>query len=82
MSNHLALPFPLELVYGPGTSLPVPASVAQAGPLAAERFLEFFAANIRNLNTRMAYARAVRDFFFWTEALGLALDIAESELNA
>jgi len=38
-----------------------------------ERFLEFFAANIRNPNTRLAYARAVRDFFRWTEARGLTL---------
>jgi site-specific recombinase XerD len=38
-----------------------------------ERFLEFFAANIRNPNTRLAYARAVRDFFRWTDAHGLTL---------
>jgi site-specific recombinase XerD len=38
-----------------------------------ERFLEFFAVNIRNPNTRLAYTRAVRDFFRWTEARGLTL---------
>ncbi len=29
------------------------------------RFLEFFAANIRNLHTRRAYAKAARDFLTW-----------------
>ncbi len=35
---------------------------------AAKRFLEFFAANIRNPNTRRAYLRAVRDFADWCSA--------------
>jgi len=43
------------------------------GPSAAECFLEYFAANIRNPNTRLAYARAVRDFFRWTEERGPGL---------
>jgi site-specific recombinase XerD len=34
----------------------------------AKRFLEFFAANIRNPNTRRAYLRAVRDFADWCSA--------------
>ena len=33
----------------------VPAVIADAGEHAARRFLEFFAATIRNKNTRMAY---------------------------
>jgi len=41
----------------------VPAIVAAAGDTAARRFLEFFAATIRNKNTRMAYYRAVTGFF-------------------
>ena len=41
----------------------LPRLVAAAGPDAARRFLEFFAATIRNRNTRMAYARAVGQFF-------------------
>ena len=57
----------------PNTTLSVPPSIAQAGASVAERFLEFFAANIRNSNTRIAYARAVRDFFVWTEQRGLTL---------
>ena len=43
----------------PSRSLPVPALVAAAGDQARIRFLEFFAANIRNPHTRRAYSRAV-----------------------
>lgn len=39
-------------------------------PEAARRFLEFFAANIRNANTRRAYFRAVARFAGWCEANG------------
>jgi len=39
----------------------------QAGEHAARRFLEFFAATIRNKNTRMAYYHAVVRFFTWCE---------------
>jgi integrase/recombinase XerD len=41
--------------------------VTAAGDHAARRFLEFFAATIRNKNTRMAYYRAVTEFFAWVE---------------
>ena len=51
--------------------LPVPAIVEVAGPAAGRRFLEFFAAHIRNRNTRRAYARAVGDFLQWCEHGGL-----------
>lgn len=61
------------IVFKETTPLPVSVSIAQAGPSAAERFLEFFAANLRNPNTRLAYARAVRNFFRWTEERGLGL---------
>jgi hypothetical protein len=44
-------------------ALAVPALVANAGNHAARRFLEFFAAQISNRNTRMAYCRAVALFF-------------------
>jgi hypothetical protein len=40
----------------------VPRVIAEAGDQAARRFLEFFAATIRNKNTRMAYYRAVVRF--------------------
>jgi len=35
---------------------------------AAKRFIEYFAANIRNPNTRRAYFRAVLDFSSWCDA--------------
>ena len=46
-------------------------------PHAAKRFIEYFAANIRNPNTRRAYLRAVLDFSAWCEAQKLTeiLDI-------
>ena len=43
----------------------VPALVAAAGEGAGLRFLEFFAAAIRNPHTRRAYARAVADLLAW-----------------
>ena len=46
----------------PITASRVPERVAAAGDHAGMRFLEFFAANIRNPHTRRAYARVVADF--------------------
>jgi integrase/recombinase XerC len=40
----------------------VPTLVAAAGERASMRFLEFFAANIRNPHTRRAYGRAAEEF--------------------
>src|SRR5262245_59789491 len=54
------------------SSLVVPAAIANAGDQAARRFLEFFAASIRNKNTRLAYYRAARNFFAWLEEHGIA----------
>jgi hypothetical protein len=34
---------------------------------AAWRFIDFFTANIRNSNTRRAYARACATFFAWCD---------------
>ena len=45
----------------------VPRVIADAGDAAARRFLEFFAATIRNKNTRMAYYRAACQFFAWCD---------------
>src|ERR1700722_19638703 len=52
----------------------VPAIVLFAGQRASMRFIEFFAAEIRNPNTRRAYHRAVCDFFRWCEIHELKLD--------
>jgi len=55
----------------------VPAIIADAGDAAARRFLEFFAATIRNRNTRTAYLHAASRFFAWCEhhRLGQLADI-------
>jgi integrase/recombinase XerD len=45
----------------------LPAAIGRAGEAAAWRFIEFFAATIRNRNTRYAYAEAVSQFFAWCE---------------
>lgn len=46
----------------------LPLAIGGAGERAAWRFIEFFTANIRNRNTRAAYAQAVSQFFQWCEA--------------
>src|SRR3954468_7443969 len=69
-----------ELVQKPGartvarvaSTIFVPMAIASAGDHAARRFLEFFAATIRNKNTRMAYYRAACSFFAWLEQRGVA----------
>ncbi len=45
----------------------LPAAIGRAGEAAAWRFVEFFAATIRNRNTRAAYAQAIMQFFVWCE---------------
>jgi len=52
----------------------LPTIIRAHGERASRRFIEFFTASIRNRNTRMAYARAVKQFFNWCEdcRLGLA----------
>jgi site-specific recombinase XerD len=51
----------------------VPALIADQGEHAARRFIEFFTANIRNRNTRAAYAQAVAQFLRWCEDRRLSL---------
>src|SRR5205814_7598769 len=55
----------------PISSRAVPALVAAAGERASIRFLEFFAANIRNSHTRRAYARAAEEFLTWCTDAGV-----------
>ena len=47
-------------------------SFTSAEAQAQTRFLEFFAANIRNPHTRRAYAQATREFLAWCESAGVA----------
>ncbi len=70
---------PTEIVHVPRRSLSrigleaLPVVIANAGANASRRFVEFFTANIRNKNTRMAYMRALGPFLSWCERRGLAL---------
>jgi integrase/recombinase XerC len=52
-------------------ALLLPALIAEAEPQAQRRFLEFFAATIRNPHTRRAYARGCSDFLGWCAARGV-----------
>jgi site-specific recombinase XerC len=49
----------------------LPVLVAAAGDRASTRFLEFFAANIRNPHTRRAYYRAADEFLAWCASAGV-----------
>src|SRR6201993_107179 len=55
----------------PISSPALPALVAAAGERASMRFLEFFAANIRNPHTRRAYYRAAEEFLGWCSTAGV-----------
>jgi len=67
-----------------GEVLPISQAIAQLPalfrptPAAAKRTLEFFTAQIRNPNTRKAYARSVSEFAAWCESHGLH-DLASIE---
>jgi integrase len=54
----------------------VPALVAAVGERASIRFLEFFAANIRNPHTRRAYYRAAEEFLAWCASVGVPSIVA------
>lgn len=56
-----------------GEMLVVPAFIADGGERAGYAFIDFFTAQIRNRNTRAAYATAVRAFCAWCDAKGLTL---------
>ena len=51
----------------------LPAIIRARGERASRRFIEFFTANIRNRNTRMPYARAVKQVFDWCDERRLEL---------
>ncbi|QOV92089.1 tyrosine-type recombinase/integrase [Humisphaera borealis] len=54
-------------------NFPVPAVIANAGPVAREKYIEYFTATIRNANTRRAYAVAVNRMLGWCDRHGIAL---------
>ena len=67
MSQAVAAVESKMLVVALREGIVVPRVIAAAGDQAARRFLEFFAATIRNKNTRMAYYRACCRFFAWCD---------------
>jgi site-specific recombinase XerD len=71
VSTDLVLPF----------GATVPALVASAGERAGICFLEFFASNIRNPNTRRAYAHAVGEFLAWCAQAGVGSVTAVQPLH-
>jgi site-specific recombinase XerC len=58
-----------------------PALIAASGARAQFRFLEFFAANIRNPHTRRAYLRAVGEFLDWCASAGVSSITAVQPLH-
>ena len=62
-------------------SITTPALVIAAGVWASVRFLEFFASNIRNPNTRRAYAHAVGAFLAWCAQAGVGSITAVQPLH-
>ena len=60
----------------------LPPAIVSAGEQASRRFIEFFTANIRNKNTRAAYARAVSQFFDWCGKRKLTLSKLEPVIVA
>lgn len=63
------------------TTAGLPRLVAAAGKHAELRFLEFFAASIRNAHTRRAYGGAVGEFLAWCEGRGVASIVAVQPLH-
>ena len=71
-----------QLIPDTADGLVIPALVADAGARAGRRFVEFFAASIRNPNTRAAYARAVGPFLNWCDERGLTLETIDPVATA
>ena len=59
----------------------VPAIVATLGDQASWRYVEFFAANIRNPHTRRAYGCAVMEFLAWCDDAGVPSVVAVQPLH-
>ena len=59
----------------------LPALIRDDGERTRVRFMEFFTANIRNPNTRRAYARATNEFLTWCGAVGVSSLAAVAPLH-
>jgi len=77
MNREVVISESKALVAATRAGILVPRVIAAAGDQAGRRFLEFFAATIRNKNTRMAYYHACVRFFAWCDhhKLGEIADI-------
>ena len=73
MSEALAPVGDRSEIARPGAAVALPEVIVDAGPVAVERFLDFFAAAIANDRTRAAYGRAAGRFLAWCGARGLGL---------
>src|SRR4051812_33879709 len=67
MSQDVIVPPPPRASLATYGEIALPRVIAEAGGHAARHFIEFFTATIRNRNTRLAYARAVTQFFDWCD---------------
>jgi hypothetical protein len=73
-----------ELLVPITTGSNFPPLIEKAGQSARRCFIEFFTVNIRNRNTRKAYARAAAPLLHWCEAKGIDRcndDISVSEVE-
>ena len=68
-SSPLPVPSRREIIRAGFENLP--RAIIRAGNRASWCFVEFFTANIRNKNTRAAYAQAIGQFFRWCEHRGI-----------
>jgi site-specific recombinase XerD len=73
MTEQLPAVFQSGALITPADTYIVPVLIANEGEQAGWRYVEFFTANINNLHTRRAYARACGRFFAWCERRGLTL---------
>ena len=73
MTDQLPVPMRKTNIAAKRAAMVVPLLIADAGEQASWRYVEFFTANIRNPNTRRAYARACSNFLAWAEERGLTL---------
>lgn len=60
----------------------LPALISREGQQTSKRFLEFFTVNIRNPNTRLAYAKGVGQFLAWCDERRQGLQDIEPVLSA
>ena len=70
-----------DLILPDSAARAVPAPVAAAGDTAVLRYVEFFAASLRNPHTRRAYGRAAAEFLAWCGEQGVASVAAVQSLH-